>query len=124
MIPVNPVEFASPPPLKNKDIETWSKEEISQFLETAKGESISVSNLVIRELQDHKRNQDLTKKRFCIAFQDENLIVTGELGERKDPRNLLRQMDRLIKKAGIKKITFHGFRHSHATLMLGNGENN
>src|SRR5690625_2025399 len=30
-------------------------------------------------------------------------------------------LNRTIKKAGVKKITFHGLRHTHATLLLADG---
>jgi integrase len=178
----NPIDNTSPPPLKKKDIETWTKDEIITFLSKIKNEpiyiafliaiytgfrrgevlglkwedidfinqvihirralaytdqglifkdvktkssrrQISISNFVIEELKKHKEKQEKLKRRLGSAYQDENLVVTDELGRRKDPRNLLRQMERLIKQSGVKKISFHGIRHTHATLMLSNGEN-
>lgn len=62
-------------------------------------------------------------KRLGLIFKDEDLVVTDELRGRKNPRNLLRQMEKLTKKSGVKRISFHGIRHTHATLMLTNGEN-
>jgi integrase len=182
MINSNPVINASPPPIKDCDIDTWTKDEVSRFLKCIRSESIyiafviaiytglrrgevlglkwadidfktqvinirrslactdnglilkevktkssrrqiSISPLVINELLAHKEQQDSLKKRLGLIFNDEDLVVTDELGGRKDPRNLLRQMERLIKKAGVKRISFHGIRHTHATLMLTNGEN-
>ncbi|MFK9095458.1 tyrosine-type recombinase/integrase [Bacillus salipaludis] len=182
MINFNPVINASPPPIKDCDIDTWTKDEVSHFLKCIRSESIyiafviaiytglrrgevlglkwedidfktqvinirrslactenglilkevktkssrrqiSISPFVINELLAHKEQQDSLKKRLGLIFKEEDLIITDELGGRKDPRNLLRQMERLIKKAGVKRISFHGIRHTHATLMLTNGEN-
>ncbi len=83
---------------------------------------IDIWNLQTNELLTHKEQQDILIKRLGLIFKDEDLVVTDELGGRKDPKNLLRQMERLTKKAGVKRISFHGIRHTNATLMLTNGE--
>ena len=40
-----------------------------------------------------------------------------------NPANLRRTFNRLIKKAEVKKITFHALRHTHATWLLSKGIN-
>jgi integrase len=57
------------------------------------------------------------------AFNDQGLVFCNYEGNFKDPRNLLREFDRHIKKAQVPKITLHDLRHLHATLLMINGEN-
>lgn len=39
-------------------------------------------------------------------------------------RNLpLKRLDKYIEKANAKRITLHGFRHSHVSLLINNGSN-
>lgn len=46
-----------------------------------------------------------------FVFGDKNYHTTGMIRNR---------FDKVIKKADVKKITFHGLRHSHASLLLSN----
>ena len=50
-----------------------------------------------------------------------NWVFTTTTGRHVEPRALTRQFERLIKKAGVKRIVFHDLRHTHATLMLAAG---
>ncbi|MBA4602135.1 site-specific integrase [Thermoactinomyces mirandus] len=44
------------------------------------------------------------------------------LGTLVNPRNLVRSFKRILKSAGLPKLRFHDLRHTHATLMLRQGE--
>jgi integrase len=45
-------------------------------------------------------------------------VFTSGAGTCIDQRNLTRRFDALVAQAGIKRISFHGMRHTHATLLL------
>jgi integrase len=45
-------------------------------------------------------------------------VLTSVVGTPIEPRNLNRCFDRLVQKAGVRPISFHGLRHTHATLLL------
>ncbi|WP_070119699.1 site-specific integrase [Bacillus marinisedimentorum] len=46
MIPVNPVEETSPPPIKEKEFITWNKTQIHRFLEVARSEDAHIPFLL------------------------------------------------------------------------------
>jgi integrase len=77
----------------------------------------------VEKLIKHKENQEKLKKQLGAAYHDENMVFCTYDGKYKDPRNLLREFDRYIKKAEVPKITLHDLRHLHATLLLIYGEN-
>jgi integrase len=61
--------------------------------------------------------QTYFKEKLGEEYTDKDLVFTSINGNFKDPRNLLREFSRLIKKAGLIKISFHDLRHTHATLF-------
>lgn len=48
-------------------------------------------------------------------------IVRTDFGKNRDPRNVLRIMVRLCKKANVPKTWFHDLRHTPAAILLTNG---
>jgi integrase len=97
------------------------------FLKDVKTQSsrrqISISSYLIEKLKKHKEKQDQVKEQLGAAYHDQDLVFCTYTGNLKDPRNLLREFDRYIKKAEVPKITLHDLRHLHATLLLIYGEN-
>jgi len=97
------------------------------FLKDVKTKSsrrqVSISPYLINRLQEYKRNQDQEKKVFGAAYQDNGMVFCTFEGKLKDPRNLLREFNRLIEKAKLPKITIHDLRHLHATQLMINGVN-
>lgn len=84
--------------------------------------TINLSDDVIRELTLHKEIQDAQIKAAGEAYQGKDLVFCNELGEPICPRNLTRCFDRLLTKAGLaKEVTFHGLRHTYATIALQEG---
>ncbi|WP_083207960.1 tyrosine-type recombinase/integrase [Fictibacillus arsenicus] len=84
---------------------------------------ISLSPYIIDVLKQHQVIQNNFKEKLGEDYLDKGLVFTSINGNFKDPRNLLREFSRLTKKAGLIKISFHDLRHTHATLLLKNGEN-
>jgi integrase len=48
------------------------------------------------------------------------VFCTGE-GKPLNPNNLYRNFDAIVAASGVKRIAFHGMRHTHATLLLAAG---
>lgn len=83
---------------------------------------ISISNYVIEELKEHKEKQYFQLDK--LGFKNEgNLVVTTENGKPVNPRNLLRQFYEVIEETKVPKISFHDLRHTHATILMEQGEN-
>lgn len=68
-----------------------------------------------------------------LHYHDLGLVFAKEWGDQHNRRDSLglplqvnnmgsREFDRLIKAAGVKRITIHGLRHTCATLMIQSGE--
>lgn len=89
---------------------------------------IHISERAVQLLYGHKRAQAELKIANRIIYRDHGLAFCKEwsalgrndhLGEPLQMNNLgQREFAQLIKKAGVKTITFHGMRHTCATLAL------
>lgn len=85
--------------------------------------TISLTEKAINELKLHKKK--MLKEKFSMGedYTDMDLVVCTKHGTPVNPRNLLREFYRLMKKAKVSKIRFHDLRHTVATLMLSQGIN-
>jgi integrase len=82
---------------------------------------IGISPEVVSVLKAHKKEQNEHRLSLGEIYQDQDLIFCNELGLPLDPRALTRHFERLLEKAGLEKINFHGLRHTFATLSLQEG---
>jgi integrase len=84
-------------------------------------------------LKAHRRAQAALKMRNRTTYRDHGLVFAKEYGDLTNPVDMIglphqanhigqRQFARLVKAAKVKAITFHGMRHTCATLLLEAGE--
>jgi integrase len=78
------------------------------------------SNVVIK-LNDHLKSQQVERLFAGERWKDSDLIFSTSIGTPVDPRNLLRDFKRQLKKANLPEIRFHDLRHTSASLMLQEG---
>ncbi|KMY43382.1 hypothetical protein AC622_03195 [Bacillus sp. FJAT-27916] len=90
---------------------------------TQSNRQISISSYVRDVLRKHYEKQQKVIKAYQGHFNLEELVFCNSKGTFKDPNNLLREFNHIIKTASLPKVTIHNLRHLHATLMLKNGEN-
>ncbi len=85
--------------------------------------TIGVSPQVVIALKDHKKRQNEERLAAGTAYNKEHdLVFCNELGGPICPRGFTRHFERLLKKSGLEgKVTFHGLRHTFATLSLQEG---
>jgi integrase len=94
--------------------------------------TIELSAETVDLLKEHKKHQATIKMRNRQHYHDLGLVFAkewGDLHNRADSLGLPlqvntigeRQFGPLIKKAGVRRIKFHGLRHTVATLMLAAG---
>lgn len=81
--------------------------------------SILIDDLLIQQLENYKNwckkslfsfGKKLTKNDFIFISYQTGLPLTDN--------TIKYSLDRMIKKSGIKRITPHGLRHTHATLLI------
>ncbi len=51
-------------------------------------------------------------------WDDQNMVLSTQTGNRLSPGNFDRTLERLVKKAGVPRLTSHGLRHTAATHMV------
>ncbi|NCB29826.1 MAG: site-specific integrase [Clostridia bacterium] len=83
--------------------------------------SIPLHETAIRVLKDIKAQQDAYKKKFGVAYEDNDLVFSTQQGRPLDPRNMGRTFKKVCNKAGLTDFHIHCLRHSFATRGLENG---
>lgn len=72
--------------------------------------------LAKKEKQEHYRK--LCGRSYCKEYLD--YIFVNEMGERWKPRYLSDGFKRILEQNGLRRIRFHGLRHTCASLLLAN----
>lgn len=80
--------------------------------------TIAISPTVVQALRQQKKRQAEEKLIFGPDYTDTGLVFTMPEGHCVEPRNLTRQFELRLKKAGLPRVRFHDLRHTHATLLL------
>jgi integrase len=91
---------------------------------TQKGKRrIALPSMLVEALQKHRCEQMEIRRKMGGKYRtDLDLVFVNADGTPVHPNTLRYQFNRLIAKAGVPRIPFHSLRHTHATLMLLNGE--
>ena len=95
-------------------------------------DALELSAQTVDLLREHRKHQATIKMRNRQHYHDLGLVFAkewGDLHNRADSLGLPlqvntlgeREFGRLIKAAGVRRIKFHGLRHTVATLMLSTG---
>lgn len=79
---------------------------------------IDLDSETVAQLQAHRRRQDEERAEWGIDYQDGELVAAKENGESIHPHTFSPAFERLIEKAGLRRIRLHDVRHTHATLAL------
>ena len=75
----------------------------------------------VRVLGEHRDRQEAERVGVEPYWQESGLVFTTTIGTAIEPRNLLRSLDQLIMRAGVRRIRFHDLRHTCASLLLAQG---
>lgn len=100
---------------------------------TKRARTIDLGPETMRLLREHRRTQAELKMKNRDHYRDHGFVFACELRDPRDPQGELGMplsfstlgstvFKRLIKAAGVRRIRFHGLRHTSATLLLGAGE--
>lgn len=85
--------------------------------------TVTISDSLVATLQTVRARQAEVKLFRGTEFDDQDFVFATKHGSPISARNLLRKFYTLVAKADIPKIRFHDLRHTHATLLPGNGVN-
>jgi integrase len=105
--------------LKKNDEGIWH---LSPQLKTdASYRTIDIDDDTIEILKQHKRQQEKDKMKCGPDYENKDLVCSTSIGGFIKPTYLRTVFNRTIDKSGVKKVSFHGLRHTHATLLLQSG---
>ncbi len=84
--------------------------------------TVLVDEKTIEMLKKQKAAQAAQKLLLGTSYKDHGLVFTRQFGQPLNMNSIgQREFKRLIAESGVKKITFHGLRHTCATLALKEG---
>ena len=81
--------------------------------------TITLPALTVEALAKHRAAQ--AEERLRLGLGKGELVFGHPDGSPVDPDNLSRGFDRLVRRTGVKRITFHGLRHTHISHQLMDG---
>lgn len=82
---------------------------------------IAMSDTVAQLLMEYKENQNKIKDFLANKWEGSAFVFTNDFGGTLHPDSISQWFSRFIKRRGLKHITFHGLRHTAATLLLSSG---
>ncbi|WP_339233923.1 tyrosine-type recombinase/integrase [Oceanobacillus sp. FSL W7-1281] len=105
--------------LKKDDEGKW---ELSSQLKTSTSyRTIEIDDDTINVLKEHKKQQRKDQMKCGGDYQDNDLVCATSIGGYIRPTYLRTVFNRTLERSSVKKISFHGLRHTHATLLLKSG---
>lgn len=79
--------------------------------------TIPVDPVTMRAFQTHRAAQLQARLAVGPAWRDDTLVVATSLGTPVNPDNFDRDLDKIVRRAGLPRLTSHGLRHTAATHM-------
>lgn len=82
---------------------------------------VVLSSRLVEILQKHQKEQQKLKDLIGRDYNDADLVCAREGGSFIEPDYISDNFRSVVKRAGLPYIRFHDLRHTHATLLLGQG---
>ena len=83
--------------------------------------TVALSPATVLMLRDHKKEVQQRYNLFGVVLTDQDFVFAHMDGTPLLPNSVSHAWIRLVRKAVVKPISFHGARHTHASLMLKQG---
>ncbi len=85
--------------------------------------NITLPSLTVEALRHHLVRQLEERLQLGLGRDHDGLVFTDLEGGLVRPRNLTKEFGRIVKRAEVRPVTFHGLRHTHITKLLADGVN-
>jgi integrase len=82
---------------------------------------IGVDDFALEVLAAHRENQEQDKLNFGHDYQDNGLVFCQPNGAYYSPDRVGARVKEVLQKAGLSGFSLHSLRHSHASVLLGEG---
>ena len=79
---------------------------------------IPIDPEMAKALAAHRRFQAEERLAAGASWQDNDLVVATRDGRHVSPRNFDQSLERIVRNAGVPRLTSHGLRHTAATHMV------
>jgi integrase len=99
-------------------IEVHGRPEWSEGKNARSRRTIPIDKSTVAALKDHRRFQNEERLAAGREWNDFDLVVATRVGRPVSPGNFDQTLERLVKAAGVPRLTSHGLRHTAATHMV------
>jgi integrase len=99
-------------------IEVHGRPEWSDGKNARSRRTIPIDASTVAALKEHRKFQNEERLAAGPHWSDHDLVVATRAGMPVSPGNFDQTLDRLVKKAGVPRLTSHGLRHTAATHMV------
>jgi len=83
--------------------------------------NITLPALMVAALREHKAAQAQERLVLGLGRAHEDYVFTDLEGGPGRPRNLTKEFTRIIERTGVRRVSFHSLRHTHASQLLKDG---
>ncbi|MCE3248242.1 MAG: integrase, partial [Geminicoccaceae bacterium] len=80
--------------------------------------AIALPQTAVEVLREHRVRQLEERLLLGLGKDDRALVFAQLTGEPFNPRNFSKEFARVVRRAGVRSVTFHGLRHTHITALL------
>ena len=79
---------------------------------------IDLDEATVDQLRSHRERQRREREEWGDDYVGRDLVVAKEDGEALHPDSFSQTFERLVRRAGLRRIRLHDLRHTHATLAV------
>ena len=80
--------------------------------------SVTLPSITVEGLRVQKAAQAAERLALGLGKDDRGLVFTNALGAPVNPRAMSKEFGRMVRRADLPLVTFHGLRHTHLTALL------
>ncbi len=79
---------------------------------------VTLPSVTIEALRSLRASQAAERLALGLGKDERGLVFTNKLGEPVNPRAASKEFTRIVKRAGLPRVSFHFLRHTHITALL------